>query len=185
MAVWAWRGVVRPTLIFGSLVWGHILDQDWAQVKVAPVQLRAIKMITMFRRSTPRLGMELITNTWPLDLQVKYLQAASWYRTKDFVSISDQDMYTRKPTLRGHRQRIEEWLFANDCGGQAMVGAVLDDVPEKFMWTKNYSVSFKSMDPSVSASYGRPWLQGDMEIYSDGSKDADGMAGGDVLHLKG
>ena len=45
------------------------------------------------------------------------------------------------------------------------------------MWTKHYSVSFKSMNPrnednSVSKKYGTPWLKGDIEVYSDG------MAGG-------
>ena len=189
MAVWAWRGVVRPALTFGCLVWGHILDHTWAQNLVAPVQYKAMKMITMFRRSTPRLGMEVITNTWPVDLQVRYLQAASWFRTKDHVSIPDSDMFTiDKPTLKGHRQRIEEWLFANDCGGQAIVGAVLDDIPEKFMWTKNCKVNFTSMKPknedgSPSNKFGVPWLRGDVEMYSDGSKDEDGMAGGVVLRF--
>ena len=77
------------------------------------------------------MGLEMITNTWPVDLQVKYLQVASWYRTKGFESMPEQVMYTPKVTLKGHRQRIEEWLFSNDCGGQAMVSAVLDDIPEK------------------------------------------------------
>ena len=96
-------------------------------------------------------------------------------------------MFTiNKPTLKGHRQRIEEWLFANGCGGQAIVGAVLDDIPEKFMWTKDYKVNFTSMKPrnedgSVSNKYGAPWLKGDIEVYSDGSKDEDGMAGGGVV----
>ena len=184
MAVWAWRGVVRPALTFGSFVWGHILDQKWAQEKVAPVQLRAMRMITMFRRSSPRMGLDMITNTWPVDLQVKYLQVASWYRTKGFESMPEQVMYTPKITLKGHRQRIEEWLFSNDCGGQAMVGAVLDDIPEKFMWTKKYSVSFKSMNPHISKSYGAPWQKGDIEIYTDGSKDEDGMAGGGCAPFK-
>ena len=93
-------------------------------------------------------------------------------------------MYKQNKTLRGHRQRIEEWLFSNDCGGQAMVGAVLDDIPEKFMWTKNYSVSFKSMNPRISESYGVPWQKGDIEIYTDGSKDDDGMAGGGCAPFK-
>ena len=50
---------------------------------------------------------------------------------------------------------------------------------------KYYNVSFKSMDPSASATYGRPWQKGDVEIYSDGSKDTDGMAGGMCSIYKG
>ena len=88
-----------------------------------------------------------------------------------------------KPHLMSHRQRIEEWLFANGCGGQEVIGSQLDDIPEKFMWDRNYKVNFISMQPkkedgSPSNKYGVPWLEGDVEMYSDGSKDEGGMTGG-------
>ena len=42
----------------------------------------------------------------------------------------------------------------------------------------------RNEDNSVSNKYGAPWLKGDIEVYSDGSKGTDGMAGGgDVLHF--
>ena len=182
MAAWAWRGVVRPTLTFGNLVWGHVLDAQWAKDKLAPVQLKAFRMMTFFRKSTPCLGLEMITNTWPLDLHVKYLQVASWYRTKGFESIPENDLYTNKVTLIGHRQRIEEWLYRNNCGSHTVINSLLDQSPEKYMWEKDYVVSTRSMNPNQKSAYGLPWLKSninDLEIYTDGSKDMEsGMTGG-------
>ena len=65
-----------------------------------------------------------------------------------------------------------------------LLASLWENIPEKFMWTKNYSVSFKSMNPHILESYGAPWQKGEIEIYTDGSKDDDGMAGGGCAPFK-
>ena len=111
MARWAWRGIARPMLTHGSLVWGHVVDQTWAMKLLTKTQRAALKLLTFFRSSTPTMGLEVMLNLWPMDLFIKYLQAGSFLRTRGFQKFTDNQMYTPIRSLKGHRQRVEEWLY--------------------------------------------------------------------------
>ena len=99
----------------------------------------------MKKKDSPTLGLEMITNTWPVDLFIKSLQTASFLRTRNQPRFSEDEMYTPTPCLKGHRQRLEEWLYANGCHGHTLTMIELDDLERQFIWNKKYEVDLSSI----------------------------------------
>ena len=182
MALWAWRAIARPKITFGALVWGHVVETSWAAGLIQSAQRGGFKLMTFFRHSTPTLGLEVITNTWPMDLQIRYLQAASFLRTKGHEKHDDRQMYTSTQCKKGHRQLIEEWIYANVGNGHHITMTGVDDVTRRFMWNKRYWVNRESME---GADKGKPKYDSDVSIYTDGSKDDSGSGGGHSPLQKG
>ena len=121
------------------------MDTNWAMKQMTSLQRSSFKLLTFFRRSTPTAGLEIITNTWPIDLFIKSIQTGAYLRTKGFEKHSDIDMYTDKPFLKGHRQRIEEWLYSIGCNAHFITGTLVDDTVRRFMWDRDYKVDTSSM----------------------------------------
>ena len=65
---WAYLCVVRPALVFGHIVWGHKINTRALKLKLDKLQAEALRLCGHFRRSTPRMGMEIVLNVPPLDL---------------------------------------------------------------------------------------------------------------------
>jgi len=164
-------------LSYGSIVWGHILDSKWAFSKVTSLQRASFKLLTFFRKSTPTLGLEVITNTWPVDLFVKNVQVAGFLRTRGHEKYSENEMYTEVPCLKGHRQRIEEWLYKIGCNAHFVTTTSVDDNERRFIWEKKYKIDLESVN-SKSEHYGVPRFDTDFAIYTDGSKDDEKTGGG-------
>ena len=184
LALWAWRGIARPMLSYGCLVWGKVMDTQWAMKQMTSLQRSSFKLLTFFRRSTPTAGLEIITNTWPMDLFIKNTQAGAFLRTKGFEKHSDIDMYTEKPFLKGHRQRIWEWLYSIGCNAHFVTSTAVDDIVRRFMWGKGYKVDPTSMQDPKSRKYGLPKKDSDFSIYTDGSKDTSLRSGGGLAAFK-
>ena len=176
MALWAWRAIVRPALLFGCLVWGHILPTTWAMDKTKSLQSLAFRLMTYYRRSTPIAGLEMMTNTWPIDVQARYLQACAFMRTRGFQSHSDNEMYANVEYLKGHRQKIEEWLYRSGGNAHQIIDAPVDDLVRKIIWEKQFQICRSSM--TTGKNYGKADHETDFVIFTDGSKDEEGFAGG-------
>ena len=182
MAIWAWRGIVRPTFTFGCLVWGHVLRENWAKPKIKRLQSLAFRMMTFYRRSTPIIGLEMIMNIWPLDIHVHYLQACSFMRTRGFQGPTDNQLYTETDCLKGHRQWIEEWMYKYGCDAHNLLDQKLDTGVRRFIWEKSFNLNKASFN-KASKNYGKPWMTDDLAMYTDGSKGSPkegGFAGSGV-----
>ena len=140
MALWAWLAIVRPAFLFGCLVWGHILSTTWAQELTKPLQSLAFRLMTYYRKSTPIVGLEMMTNTWPLDIFARYLQACSFMRTRGFQGHTDNEMYATIHYLKGHRQLIEEWLYKIGCNAHVIIDSPVDDMVRKIIWNKVFRI---------------------------------------------
>ena len=122
----------------------------------------------------------MITNTWPLDIHVKYLQACSFMRTRGFEKFNSNEMYTDINCQKGHRQHIEEWLYKIGCDAHNILDIKLDEIPRQFIWEKSFSVLKGSMEKG-KAEFGNPVKGAEMEIFTDGSKGGKGgLAGAGV-----
>ena len=52
MAIWAWKGIVRPMLTFGSLVWAKVCRVKGNVERLQTLQRLALKTMTYFRPTT-------------------------------------------------------------------------------------------------------------------------------------
>ena len=152
------------------------LKPDIKMKLLLKAQREAFKLVTFFRKSTPTKGLEVLLGIRPLDLQIRYIQVASYLRTKGFQKFTDAQMYTDTPSSKGHRQRVEEWVYANGCNGHFITMTAVDDVTRKFMWNKLYRVDRTSM--SKDKKKGKPLFDSQFAIYTDGSKDGKQSGGG-------
>ena len=131
-------------LTYGCLVWGHKVKVQWIADKFKALQSKAFQLMAYYRKSTPIKGLEMLTNTWPLDLFIKSVQAAAFFRTRGFECHNDREMYTHVDGLKGHRQHIEEWIYSIGVDGHKLLSVEVDDVCRKFMWNRSYEVDESS-----------------------------------------
>ena len=62
------------------------------------------------RRSTPTRGLEIINYCRPIELECRRLAAEAYIRTQGREKIPANQIYTNKPTQKGHRQLCQEYL---------------------------------------------------------------------------
>ena len=79
---WIYKGIVRPTLSYGSIVWISGLNRKFIQEKLSRVQRKACLMITRGIQSTPTAGMEVILDILPLHIYIKGEAIKSYVRIK-------------------------------------------------------------------------------------------------------
>ena len=167
MAMWAWKGIARPMLTFGALVWAKVCRFKTTREKLQTLQRQSMKSLSYFRKSTPSLGLETMTNTTPLDLHILNVAAQALIRTKGHEKFTVMQLLTEVEALKGHRQFIDEYLFEM---GFDRVETQLDDIPREFCWNKRYTVDKSSMSKEAKKMYGVPKGDTPVAIYTDGSK---------------
>ena len=167
LAMWTWKGIVRPMLTFGSLVWAKVCRNKYARDKLQSLQRQAFKTLAYFRRSTPTLGLEVMTNCPPLDLHLMCMAAQGLVRTRGHEKFSILQLLTEHPALKSHRQFVDEWLFEIGCNS---ADVEIDNIPREFCWNKAYSVDKSTMNRKKKKTYGVPKEDTVFAIYTDGSK---------------
>ena len=173
MSIWFYRAIVRPTLQYGALVWIRKVDEKHIRTRLKKLQRLALTAMGHFRRSTPTAGLEAMTFTTPLWLHLKQEAAMAYLRTKDQVLLPRQrmDIRTHRPLTIGHRQYLSKFL--NEIG---YVDVPSDAIADTFNWDQNYEVDIGT---------GRPRHDGDLHIYTDGSKDQYGRTGAGMVQVTG
>ena len=155
-------------LTYGSLVWAKATESKGVKQKLESLQRLALTSMGCFRRSTPTAGLEVITYTTPLWLFVRQEAAMAYIRTMHLEKIPREKLQTEKrPKAIGHRQymktfleKIQYEIEASDQSGEA-----LDN------WQKQYKLN------TDSYKEGTPEWDGDIFVYTDGSKDTEGKTG--------
>ena len=80
---WAYLCVVRPALVFGHFVWGHKVNTMTLRRKLERLQAEALRLCGHFRRSTPKVGMEMLLGVPPLALFLEFEIGRPYLRLKD------------------------------------------------------------------------------------------------------
>ena len=68
---WIYKGIARPILAYGAIVWAPGLRQKYVQNILSKLQRKACLMITRGIQSTPTAGMEAILGMTPLPIYLK------------------------------------------------------------------------------------------------------------------
>jgi len=165
-----YTSIVRPAFTYGALVWAKACDTKGAQTQLTRLNRLALNMTGHFRRSTPTAGLEVITHTLPLLLQLQYVAVLAWRRTESLVRTLEGTSSPRN----GHRQHCR--LISTKLGIQ---DDLYDQIPLERQWKKAYKVNVDSFN------LGQPGGSYDFDIYTDGSKINDHSGSGSVVYFNG
>ena len=158
---WAYTGVVRPSLTYGSVVWAHKAKTPPMVRKLNSLQRIALNMISGVRHSTPTAALEIIYNISPLDLFIK----ENSLKTAARLGISPK--WVPQGT-KGHQHILFVALPKS-------AGRGLDDTATTMVWEKNYTVHIGN---------GTDIRRRDIACYTDGSK-MDGLSGAGGIIVEG
>ena len=70
MARWAYIGVVRPMLTYGTVVWAQATKDNKTCANLRKLNRLALMTLGHFPQSTPTAGLEIITGVPPLPLYI-------------------------------------------------------------------------------------------------------------------
>ena len=80
--MWIWESVVKPTILYGSIVWAHSLNTTMRNM-LNKLQRLALMGMGHFRQSTPETGLDVIMGIVPLELAVLGSAIKARLHTKD------------------------------------------------------------------------------------------------------
>jgi ribonuclease HI len=166
---WAFTGIVRPALTYGSVVWAKGCQAETIKQKLKRVNRLALLTLGHFRHSTPTAGLEVIMNVLPLDLFIKQSAAYAMWRIQSCRQIKLQRLGARFQT---HRQyNLNNLRMA---AGQVADG---DVIQTKRYWNKNYSSDGDCWS-------GKP-QDSQIMVYTDGSRFKGKTGGGVCAFIDG
>ena len=180
IALYVWRGIARPKLTFGCLVWNSVLRLKTRVAQLRRIQARSFRLLAFYRERTPIKGLELVTNTLPLELFVMRTAANAYFRTREFATYTDEEMHTKTVSDIGHRQWISRALQDNDL---EWLKDPWDEAPLTRRWAKLFEVDLQSMEVNNNKR-GIPQHGDGTEIYTDGSKLEDEACGTGMTVVK-
>ena len=158
-------------LSYGAIVWSRITEKAGPRKRLQSLQRLALTSMGFFRRSTPTAGIELITFTTPLWLHIKQEAALAYMRTDGIQKFPSHTIEVfNQPNTIGHRQFLRNFLVNIDY-----THVPTDTVPEFRFWDRRYTVDTASFQKGEVAP------DGDVKIFTDGSKVRDGRTGSGMV----
>ena len=173
--LYAYKGIVRAGLLYGSLVWASACRHKGIQAELTKLQRLALKSMGPMRERTPTRGLELLTYTCPLELEVRKSAAEAAIRTKKYALIPFNEMYSHIGCKKGHRQYCEEFLYGT---GFSYSDTEFDEGLLRRYWSRRFVIDKQSLTPGEH--YGVPKLDTGLQLWSDGSLQSDGQTGAGV-----
>ena len=156
---WAYTGIVRPALAYGSIVWAHKAQTIHIRDQLTKIQRLALLHIAPVRRSTPTAALELIYDVMPLHLYT--LECA----LKASLRIGIDPSWV-PATTKGHQHLLLEAL------PHEVRGLKSDNISTTTMWEKHYEVEIGD---------GNDIAPRDWTCYTDGSKVGGNAGSGAVI----
>lgn len=160
IAKWIYTAVVRPVLCYGALVWWNTTKLSSRRHRLTSVQRQACLGISGVMRSTPQAALEVMLDIIPLDLFLKGLACKAATRLMCLGLF-------QAGSKRGHRGIVKDMPPGTDWGSDFDVKEVNLDcqidtlIPEREQWSLNQVVR-----------------NGELEVYTDGSKTSLGTGAG-------
>ena len=102
---WVYRCVVRPMIVYASIIWTHSIDSEARCTKLRRINRLAMCTYTLFPHSLPTRGLEILTDTFPLHLWL-FKEALCAY-----VRLAKQLLLTWPGTNKNKRGNIAHRRF--------------------------------------------------------------------------
>ena len=169
---WAYTGIVRPAITYGSIVWAKEISKY--QDQLTKLQRLANRSLCHFRRSTPSAGIEVVTGLIPLDLYIKGEAAMSQLRTMPRVPT----LWDGRGNARKMGHRLWNQTFLEGVGHPT---TALDELIWEWNWEKPYQLDRASFDD------GKPLPNEDdyVTVYTDGSSRESFQGWGSAIKFPG
>jgi ribonuclease HI len=165
---WLYTAVIRPTILYGAVIWWGAVETQAAQDALGRVQRLACLCITGAMSTTPTAALEVITGLLPLDLQVKAEAMKTYHRL---------------------RRLGLWWTIGNELGHRRISSMTLRIHPMLRMRTDQCLPKFHFCeDIELSTQVGTEsegLLTVDYACYTDGAKNKDTGQSGAGVHSWG
>jgi ribonuclease HI len=165
---WLYEGIIKPSLTYGCVVWGHALTTNSITLKLHRLQRLALLPMSPVRSKTPTAGMEILSNIPPLSITITELSVRSYLRIKPYLPVWDD---LGRGNLRGHLHKVKQQV-----GKLNLDLNNLDKIPPTFQ-PKNSLITIVSDFGSSP-----PPPKDSLLIFTDGSKTSDGIGAGFAVY---
>ena len=174
---WVYRCVVRPMIVYSSVIWTHAVDSPGILKKLRSLNRLGISTYTMFPRSTPTRSVELLTDTFPLHLWLEKEAICAFIRLNKLMPLDWIGRNNNKRHNTSHRrywaERIEEYGLSE---------LLLElDICYEVMTDKKFQVHTESFAQPTVIFEDRE-LEPLWKIYTDGSKLNDKVGAAYVIY---
>ena len=154
---WIYVTVIRPILCYGALVWWHATKKKSIVNRLTTVQRFACLGITGALRTTPTASMEIILHILPIDLFIEGIAYNSALRLKSLGLFRARTGKTHSNIL-GSLRTLNSDFMAKEISFEHMVAT---QIPDRELWSRDQVIR-----------------EGELEVYTDGSKTEDGTGSG-------
>ncbi|VEN63036.1 unnamed protein product [Callosobruchus maculatus] len=163
---WLYTTIVRPSLIYGSIVWWTCIKTEATRAKLNKVQRLACLSITSAVRTTPLSAIETLLNLPPLDLVIQGEARKTGFR------LWSQGSWTFMNPGKGRSTILAE--LHEDC---PILLARSDTVSPTHRFNRKFTVVFPSREEWKSKK--RQLIEGGGQVwYTDGSLAREGSGSG-------
>ena len=156
---WLYTAVVRPRILYGSIVWWPSLEKSYVRTQLAKVQRLACLGITGAMRTTPTAALNVILSLPSLHTHVRREAMAAYLRMRDGGAWQTQGTVVGHATIERMAER--EIPIAN---------LRVPQPDNRLRLERKYSLRIPTREQ---------WLEGELELpepsrvwYTDGSKMA-------------
>ena len=167
VTMWLFVGVIRPILLYSSIVWTKAMEDKTKVDRLSKVQNIAMRMICSGRKSTPTKAMEVILGLEPIDIKVKETALKTMQR------LIATDIW--EPGIPGvkntHNKYLESLVKKAGLTKEVMeVDRKMPTTPARYQT----NIEERQNYPEVQVT---PECQTQVHCYTDGSKDEMGRTG--------
>jgi ribonuclease HI len=130
---WMYTGIVRPALIYGSLVWWRSALERGRLTTFTTISRLALLTFAAVRSSTPTIGLEVMGYLPPMDLFLEGEVTKAWLRIKSVRAEIWDGIGSH--SFRGHRLALQK--LTNTF---PLPTLELDEMAEFKKWTRSFQV---------------------------------------------
>jgi ribonuclease HI len=165
---WLYEGIVKPSLTYGCLVWGHALKTRSILSKLHRLQRLALLPMSPVRSQTPTAGMEILANVTPLTIHIQEMALRSFIRVKSYLPTWDN---LGRNNLRGHLYKTMKLLNKLNISLDNLDKISLTFQPRNSLKLELSDFGTTPLPPDNS-----------LLIYTDGSKTMEGIGAGFAVY---
>ena len=106
---WTWNCVIRPNFIYAAIIWQHSIKTLGKKEKVRRLNRMAMNTYAKVHSSTPTMTMEIVTDTFPLDLYLKKEAACAYVRLQNVLTLTWHGV-SRSGNQRSHLKSLHHLI---------------------------------------------------------------------------